>query len=368
MKALHLLSLSILFMTAPIIWADPIAIASSSSTDPLAEALPILEAKYAGFKDLNFKPGDRVSDLIARSSGGISLVTPDSVSGSSTILTAVLPGDVIYWRLSSFTPKTTWSDLAESLAQANPAPTGVVLDLRSNLEPDDYSGAAQVLAICSPADMTLSKLGKGTSDNPGVKPVNQGIHFPIVVLTNNQTSGAAEALAACLKKDGALVVGRPTAGRLGIFEEQKLSTGQLLRYFVAPILPLGSLAETKLRPAALPWNQPVVPDIVLTVNDKVEKMALILIRDNHVQEVIQESAKRDRMSEASLVEGQDPEWNAYLDSMEKKPDDHYRSLPPARDVALISALDSLKAIRLSQRAVPSPARVVALPPAAGTIQ
>ena len=85
----------------------------------------------------------------------------------------------------------------------------------------------------------------------------------------------------------------------------------------------------------------------MTVHDHDEKAALILIKDNQILDVIQESAERHRMTEAALVQGQDPEWDDYLASLEQRP--VLLSLPVIHDVVLISALDSLKAIRLSAK-------------------
>jgi hypothetical protein len=150
----------------------------------------------------------------------------------------------------------------------------------------------------------------------------------MVVLINNQTAGAAEVLAIRLKADGALVIGRPT---------------------------LGGAASAA-----------VEPDIALTVDDHSEKAALTLIRDNHISDVIQESVGRHRMSEAALVAGDDPEWDDYLASLERKP--VLLSLPVIHDTALIRALDSLKAIRLSQKPFPAQATASASNPADASLQ
>jgi hypothetical protein len=103
------------------------------------------------------------------------------------------------------------------------------------------------------------------------------------------------------------------------------------------------------------------------VDDHTEKAALTLIKDNQILDVIQESAERHRMSEASLVQGQDPEWDDYLASLEGRP--VLLSLPVIHDVVLISALDSLKAIRLSQRpSPPAQATADASPSASTSVQ
>ena len=352
MNALNL-SLSFLLLVGTALLAGPTAPPAPRTPDLLAEALPILQANYPDFKNLPVKEGDHLSDLIARSDGKISLAAPGTNSAPSPILTASLPDNILYWRLATFTPEKSWTDLAGQLQQASPSAQGVILDLRSNLAPDDYRGASQVLGFFAPGDATLSKYGDNASI---VASANHPFRLPLVVLTNRETSGAAEVLAACLKADGALVVGSATAGKMAVFEEQKLSSGQILRYVVSPVVPPDSLTASRQRLTAPAWGQPVIPDIAVTVNDDAEKDALVLIKENHISDVIQEDAERHRMSEAALVQGQDPEWDDYLASLAKNASGHLLlSLPPIHDVALIDALDSLKAIRLAQRPTPLPA-------------
>jgi len=348
-----------MLLTGPVLLAEPVAAIVAPAADPLAEALPILQAKYVDFKALNYKPGDTLSDLVVRSGGKISLSAPETSSVPIPIVTALLPDNVIYWRLASFTPKKDWTDLAgelKTMVDVQHA-VGAVLDLRSNTAPNDYAGAARVAILFAPAGLGLKYLPQ--KDVEGLPPLPMaGSQFdgPLVVLTNEHTTGAAEALAACLKTDGALVVGHATAGRAFVFEEDKLSSGQMLRFAVAS-------------PTLADAGHPVVPDIAVSEDDHTEKASLMLIRDNHISDVIEESAERHRLSEASLVQGQDPEWDAYLASLEKGP--VLLSLPSVHDVVLISALDSLRAIRLSQSPVPSQAPQAtanASPPVSSSIQ
>jgi hypothetical protein len=87
----------------------------------------------------------------------------------------------------------------------------------------------------------------------------------------------------------------------------------------------------------------------------------MLIREDHVLDVIQEQAERKRMSEATLVNGQDPEWDAYLSTLENTP--VLLSLPRIHDPVLVTALDSVRAIRLSVSPVAAPAGGTAEPAA-----
>jgi hypothetical protein len=317
------------------------------AADPTAEALPILQAKYVNFAELHYQSGDHLSDLSARSEGKISVVSPDNAA-PAPISTTVLPDGIAYWRLASFTPRKDWTGLmADFNAMADAQHVfGAVLDLRANAS-DDYAGAAQVLNFFVPNDTSLLKYGPQIAlAEPKAPTLTAQLHFtgPIIVLTNGQTAGAAEALAGCLKSDGGLVVGRATAG-VG-FEEDKLSDGEILR-FAVPLAP--RVGDTMVRP--------VTPDIALTVDDHNERAALTLIRDDHVLDVIQESAERQRMSEASLVKGQDPEWDAYLASLERGP--VLLSLPRIHDPVLVTALDSLRAIHLYGAPAPAPVQQAA---------
>ncbi|HZZ57762.1 MAG TPA: S41 family peptidase [Opitutaceae bacterium] len=311
--------------------------------DPTAEALPFLQARYIDFTGLHYKVGDKLSDLAARSNGKISLITPGTVV-PTPILTAALPDEIAYCRLGSFTPKKDWAGLAADLnaMTASQHVLGVVLDLRGNAS-DDYAGAAQVLGFLVPADTSLLKYvppPKAGAAPPAPIPTLPHLDGPFIVLTNGQTAGAGEALAGRLQSDGALVVGRATAGTR--FEEDKLADGEILRFaMVFHRLP----GDTMTRP--------VTPDIAMTVDDRNEKAALMLIREDHVQDVIQEQAARKRMSEASLVNGQDPEWDAYLATLEQTP--VLLSLPRIHDPVLVTALDSVRAIRLSGSPMAEPA-------------
>jgi hypothetical protein len=339
MKIIKSIIPSLLLLAGPVAWAadTPVISPASLPADPMTtEALPILKARYADFSALHYKEGDHLTDLITRSNGKISLVTPD-VIGPVPIITASLPDGVIYWRLASFTPKKDWAELGGELkaAMATPDLSGAILDLRSNMDSNDYAGARQVLSFFAPSDTSLlpEPILKAESASLAPLTLDHPFQAPLVVLVDPDTNGLAEALASRLQVDGALVIGHVTAGSAA-YEDHKLASGEVLRFAVAMNSGMFS----------------VTPDISLSVNDHNEKAALALIRDDHIGDVIQEGAARHRLSEASLVKGQDPEFDDYLQSLERKP--VLLSLPVVHDPVLISALDSLRAIRLSQRPLP----------------
>jgi hypothetical protein len=353
--------------------SDAAAVQTAATADPLAEVLPVLEAKYPDFKDLQYKEGDHLSDLITRSNGKISFAPEELSTSTGVNLIATLPESVLYWRLGNFTPEKSWLDTETQLQDLAPTTTGVILDLRSNVAPDDYRGADQVLRFFAPSDATRFRYSEADSEaksdtNPVMLQGGQySFHSPIIVLIDKQTDGAAEALAACLQADGAIVMGEATAGKMGIFEEEKLSSGQVLRYYVSPVnLPVDPNATFKIPQHTLSWNQPVVPDVTLTINSHAEKSALTLIGHHEVTDVIGEEPDRHLMNEAALIQGNDPEWDTYLQSLKKKP--VLLSLPVIHDQALISALDSLKAIHASQKHTESTVQAAATPPPATSVQ
>lgn len=109
---------------------------------------------------------------------------------------------------------------------------GVVLDLR-------FAGGADFHAAAAVVDLFL------TEAQPVIEweqtrfvstPKTNALPWRLAVLTNRETRGAAEALAAALHEARlALVLGRPTAGEAAVYREFPLSTGQRLRLAVAPV-------------------------------------------------------------------------------------------------------------------------------------
>ena len=349
MKIVHAISAGFWLVAAGVLAAEPTVPAPvtptaplTSPADPIAEALPFLQAAYVDFPALQYKQGDKLSDLESRAQGKISIIMPGTVA-PTPILTAALPDGIAYCRVGSFSPKKDWAGLAGDLRTLIDWDhvVGTIVDLRGNAS-TDYAGAAQMMSLLGDGLGPLFKFLPQDKPNfvrlPMTIPDRQLVG-PIVVITNGQTAGAAEALAACLKADGALVVGRATSGT-GI-EEDKLPGGAILRFATA----LHRLPGDTL-------TRPVVPDIAMTVDDRDEKAALMFIREDRVLDVIQEQAPRKRMSEATLVSGQDPEWDAYLSTLEQTP--VLLSLPRVHDPVLVTALDSVRAIRLSGTAPAAP--------------
>ena len=161
MKIVHAISAGFWLAAAGVLAAEPTVPATATVTpaappaspaDPITEALPFLQAKYVDFQALQYKQGDKLSDLESRAQGRISIIMPGTVA-PTPILTAALPDGIIYCRLGSFTPKKDWNDVAGSLRSLidTEHAVGAVIDLRGNAS-EDYAGATQALGLRLPGD------------------------------------------------------------------------------------------------------------------------------------------------------------------------------------------------------------------------
>src|ERR1700677_4425411 len=359
------LSLTFLFAAASAFAANATPALSSPvpvSTDLTSEARAILQPAYPDFKALNDKPGDKLADLIARSNGGISLIAPLTTEPAPVLIVA-LPNGIVYCRFPSFMPKKDWETVAEQIRSAIDYWNvyGTIVDLRENGS-NDYVDAAQAMAFFVPGDTNLDAYYPQTGDRMLQLPFglpDRHLDGPLVVLVNDHTSGAAEVLAARLKADGALVVGEKTSGATNFFAERTLSNGQVLRFAIAPLDSQKGVTPTV----------PVVPDISLNIDGKAESAALSEIEDNHLSDVIQENADRHRMNEAALVAGRDPEWDDYLATLEERQGGHLLlALPPIHDVALVHAIDSVEAIRVTRNFASPPSPGGGSSPASASVQ
>jgi hypothetical protein len=332
------MNLRFVSLLAGLLFCGPAALRAEPAADSLAEAGPVLQSGYVDYAGLQVRPDDRLADLLTRAQGKIFL-GPASPVAPPPVQVVRLPDGIPYCRLASF---NGWTALA---AQLKTGGSGVILDLRSNTAPDDFAGAAGVAGLFTPSGTLLFAVRDARQNCRSYSsplhgtPISGG---PMAVLIDGRTSGAAEALAACLKANGALIIGRPTAGNGAEFEDHRLASGEVLRYLAG---------EVTMADGNDLWHHAVEPDIGVSFDPRKEEAALALIGQNRILDVIGEAAGSHRLSEASLVRGEDPEVEAYLVTQARSTAPPAPPAPPApQDACLVAALDSLKAIRLSQGA------------------
>lgn len=224
---------------------------------------------------------------------------------------------------------------------------GLVLDLRFSAG-TNYSAATDLADGFVSSEQTLLTWGDKTIRS---KAKSDAIQMPVAVLVNQQTSGAAEVLAAILREtQSALLIGGATAGQASSFQEFPLENGQRLRVAGAPL---------KFGDGHTISAQGLKPDILITLPPEDEKAYFedpfrittrpVVRTDTSTNGISSTDTNRSRrrLNEAELVrlqrEGASPE----LDVTARSPKELERSL--VTDPALARALDLLKGLAVVQQ-------------------
>ena len=240
----------------------------------------------------------------------------------------ILEGDIGYLRAGSMQ--------TENLAQLDAAlsefsekkVTGVVLDLRATPDSPNFEVAAQMAQRFVPAGSPLFSLagpkGQTTKDFKSAGPrLSDAV---LVVVVDENTSGAAEALAAVLRSSvRALLVGAHTSGRGAEFVTVPLGGGNFLRYAAAAV---------RLSDGISVYPQGLAPDIDVPQSASDREAVLKAAMTAGVGPLVFEK-ERARLNEAALVAGTDPEISAISETDS-----------PLYDRPLQRAVDLVVAVRL----------------------
>jgi C-terminal processing protease CtpA/Prc len=235
-----------------------------------------------------------------------------------------------------------------SLAATNKL-IGLVLDLRF-ARGEDYAAAAATADLFVPTQRPLLDWGKGPIKSAEK---DDAFTWPVAVLVNTETIGAAEALAAVLRETGvALILGGTTRGAAMTTEDFPLKNGQQLRIATAPVK-LGT-GET--------LSKGVKPDIEVKISPELERAFLddpyvTTTRTNlasgptgSTSSAATNRPTRRRPNEADLVRARrdgfslDGEFPVGADTEPEK--------PALRDPTLARAVDLLKGLAVVRRARP----------------
>lgn len=179
--------------------------------------------------------------------------------------------------------------------------TSVIIDLRVLPGSEDYGMAAQFAGRFVSGGTALFSLGRAGDKNEKVftsssPPVFQGV---VAVVADKDASGAAEALAAALRRHAhAMIIGTATSGRAVESATLDLGGGTRLRYAVAEV-----------RVAGLPPLYPkgVEPDLEVPQSVADKKAVLEGEEKKGISRFIVER-ERMRLNEAALVAGTNPEF------------------------------------------------------------
>lgn len=230
---------------------------------PFAEVFSLLQSHLADSSEAELNRA-AVAGLLQQLRSRVTLVTNASAPGESKTelltRTNVLENAYGYLRVGNVAPGLS-NELVLVYEQwrASHRLKGLIFDLRY-ASGQDYAAAAAAADLFFNTEQPLLQWGQSTVRSTAK---NQAIDLPLVLLVNGETTGAAEALAATLRKrDGALLLGSPTAGQAYLFQDFPLSNGQALRVATDSVVAGDGekLSDTGL-----------TPDILIAVKPEDEK-------------------------------------------------------------------------------------------------
>jgi C-terminal processing protease CtpA/Prc len=212
---------------------------------------------------------------------------------------------------------------------------GLIIDLRTVSEDSDYDLANSIVSrFVGNGEPTFNLITKGAEPKNFTSQSTPLYHGPIAVLIDRQTAGAAEVIAGVLKtKDRALLIGQTTAGRAVKYKTEPLGDLQV------------SVAESEVQIAGLPLIFPggLVPDIAVNEPQDVENQALAQSDSGPLDPFITDE-ERPRLNEAALVNGTNPELDAYEEQEAGK-----TSKAQLKDESLQHAIDFLITLSLYKK-------------------
>lgn len=312
------------------------------SEDELRGALEAIGAQFLDPESTNQRAMQRAAleGIIRRLGPGASLADPLPEKAKFPFLAEILDGKIGYIRPGAIN-KDEVVQVDAALAQfRQQGVASLVVDLRAVPAGGDYESAAEMARrFCSKGKLLFS-IQKPAAKQERIFTSNQDPSFRgvIVVLTDSDTSGAAEVIAAVLRhQHGALVVGSDTAGAALEFVDVPVG-GKTLRVAVARVtLPDGSAI----------YPDGVKPDIAIGMPATTQDEIFRLTKERGVSQFVFD-VEKPRMNEAALVANTNPD----IDSVQNAQRDRGKSAP-LRDTVLQRAVDLVTAIDFYNRKRPT---------------
>ena len=313
-----------------------------NALDPaqIHKAVEALQSNFlspAAFDEIS-KQRALLEGLIARLSPGASITAqaePRPPAEPYPFIAEILDGRAGYLRPGLLDAETlSQMDAALDSFTAKKI-SAVILDLRAIPRGSGFDDAANFAKRFCPKGKLLFSIRK-----PGPKgermlmsdkdPIFQGI---LVVLTDFDTSGPAEALAATLRANaGAMIVGSDTSGEAVEFSEFPLGNGRSLRVAVSEVVLPGN-------PAIFPGG--VKPDIAISLAPNIQAEIFRAGGEKGVSQFVFDSG-RARMSEAALVANTNPEIEGAQDAQKEKGRQVLHDRVLQRAVDLVTAISFYK--------------------------
>jgi C-terminal processing protease CtpA/Prc len=216
----------------------------------------------------------------------------------------------------------------------------VIVDLRASQATTDLQVAAEFAKRFCPKGKTLFALRKpaGRQDRLFSSDRDPAFRGLIMVLTDGDTAGAAEAIAAALRfYNKALLIGQTTAGRAAEYSDLQLPSGKILRVAAAEMI---SPDGRSLFPEGMKPDLPVE----MSMADKREIFQLS--GEKGIGPFVYEGA-RPHMNEAALLAGTNPEVEAAEAAQQRR--GRAQEKPPAHDPVLQRGLDVVTSLEVYQK-------------------
>ena len=339
--------------------ARPSALASPSpsgspTTEDLVNSLspPDLQAVITLLKG-NFTNPDEITDtelnratvegLIMRLPRGVMLLPAKENAPAETptvFYSEIIGGHIGYVRLGSLNA-TNLQALDKSIANfAAKNVNALVVDLRASPATTDWPLAAEFAKRFCPKGKTLFTLRKPAGHQDRVLSSDRDPAFRglVMVLTDGDTAGAAEAIAAALRfYNKALLIGQVTAGRAAEYSDLSLPSGKILRVAVA------EMVSPDGRPL---FPEGTKPDLPVEMSTADKRQIFQLSGEKGMGPFVYEGA-RPHLNEAALLAGTNPEVEAAEAAQQRR--GRAPEKPPAHDPVLQRALDVVTSLEVYQK-------------------
>lgn len=252
----------------------------------------------------------------------------------------ILDGHIGYLRLGSLNSANLQA-LDKNLGSfAAKKVDALVIDLRASQATNDFAMAAEFAKRFCPKGKPLFTLRKPAAREDRVFNSDRDLAFRglIMVLTDGDTAGAAEALADALRfYDKGLIMGQPTAGRAVEYSDLPLPSGKILRFAVAEIV---SAEGHSL------FLEGIKPDVPVEMS-MVDKRQIFQLSSEKGMGPFVYEAGRPHMNEAALLAGTNPEVEAAETAQQRR--GRAPEKPPTHDPVLQRALDVVTSLEIYQK-------------------
>ena len=337
----------------PSVLASP-SPSGSPTTDDLVNSLglPDLQAIITLLKS-NFTNPDEITDtelnratvegLITRLPRGVMLLPAKEnapAEAPNVFYSEIIGGHIGYVRVGSLNAANLQA-LDKSVANfAVKNVNALIVDLRASPATTDFPLAAEFLKRFCPKGKTLFTLRKpaGHQDRVFSSDRDPAFRGLVMVLSDGDTAGAAEAIAAALRfYNKALLIGQVTGGRAAEYSDLLLPSGKILRVAVA------EMVSPEGRPL---FPEGIKPDLPVDMSMADKRQIFQLSGEKGMGPFVYEGA-RPHMNEAALLAGTNPEVEAVEAAQQRR--GRAPEKPPAHDPVLQRALDVVTSLEVYQK-------------------